>query len=157
MSLGERIKTLRKQKRFTQNELAKLMDLKPITISKYESNDREPNLETLKKLSTVLDIPLIELIDENEIKDVPAKGILKNTNKNSSIEQQILAESILEKIGGNSAILENILYNFLTVDSVEKELNYKFDEFTPDDLRDLSQFTFYMLKLKIIEINSKYK
>lgn len=156
MSLGERIKTLRKQRRLTQNKLAELMDLKPITISKYESNDREPNLETLKKLSTVLDIPLIELIDENGIKDVPAKGILKNTNENSSIEQQILAESILEKIGGNSAIFEHLLYEFLATSSVQKEFDYKLDELL-NDLSDLSQFMFYMLKLKIIEINSKHK
>lgn len=157
MNIGEKIKLIRKNKKITQKQLGELIGKKEITIRKYESGEITPNIEILSEISSALGIPLIELIDENGIKDVPAKGILKNTNRNSSIEQQILAESILEKIGGNSAIFENILRDFLTLDSVKKELNYKFDEFTPDDLRDLSQFMFYMLKLKVIEINSKHK
>lgn len=155
MSLGEQIKKLRNKKKLTQNELADLMGLKPVTISKYESNDREPNIETLRKLSTVLGVPIIKLIDEKKLEETPLNGILSNTTENSSIEQQALAYLIDKRINNAGSKFEDLLSNFLSIDSVQQELNYKFDDLTGDNLIDLSQFMFYMLKLKMIEINSK--
>lgn len=56
MSLASRIKDSRKTKGYTQNDLAKIMDVKPATISAWEVGRNEPSIEMLKKLSKVLGV-----------------------------------------------------------------------------------------------------
>lgn len=155
--IGEKIKLIRKDKKITQKQLGELIGKKEITVRKYESGEINPNIEILKKISIVLDVPLIELIDENKLKDVPLKGILSNTNENSSIEQQVIANLINKHVTGASPKFEELLCNYLDIDYVQQELNYEIYDFTNNDLIDLTQFMFNMLKLKIIEINSKHK
>lgn len=157
MALGEQIKYFRNKKKLTQSELADLMGLKPVTIGKYESNEREPNLENLKKLSTVLEIPLIKLVEGEKFDQVPLKGILSVTNENSGIEQQVVADFIRQSLNSASAKFEELLSNFLMLDSVQKELNYSIDDLTGGDLIELRRFLMYMLKLKLLEINSNKK
>lgn len=157
MALGEQIKYFRNKKNLTQSELADLMGLKPVTIGKYESNEREPNLENLKKLSTVLEVPLIKLVEGEKFNQVPLKGILSVTTENSSIEQQVVADLIRQSLNGASAKFEELLTNFLMLDSVQKELNYNAHDLTGGDLVELRRFLMSMLKLKLLEINSNKK
>lgn len=56
MSLASRIKDSRKTKGYTQNDLSKIMDVKPATISAWEVGRNEPSIEMLKKLSKVLGV-----------------------------------------------------------------------------------------------------
>lgn len=56
MSLASRIKDSRKLKGYTQNDLAKIMDVKAATISAWEVGRNEPSIEMLKKLSKVLGV-----------------------------------------------------------------------------------------------------
>ena len=66
--LGEKIKTYRENKNMTQNEVADILGVKSATISKYESNTLEPNIESIKKLSEIFEISIDELLkDEEEI------------------------------------------------------------------------------------------
>jgi len=51
MTFGKKLRNLRIQKDLTQAELAKLMDLGESTISFYESDKRQPDYETLKKIA----------------------------------------------------------------------------------------------------------
>ncbi|MBC1358309.1 helix-turn-helix domain-containing protein [Listeria booriae] len=53
--IGERIKKLRKDKKLTQTELAKKINLTHVSISGYERGTRLPDTETLGKLSDVLE------------------------------------------------------------------------------------------------------
>lgn len=58
-TLGKRIKFIREQLRFNQSELAKHLGLEsPMAISKYESDQREPDIDKLIKLSNLGDISL---------------------------------------------------------------------------------------------------
>lgn len=65
MTLGQNIKKYRKQKGLTQSELAEMIDLKNITIRKYESDDREPSIETITKIAAALEVPVGKLIEDN--------------------------------------------------------------------------------------------
>jgi len=58
LTLGQNIKKYRKQKGLTQSELAEMIDLKSITIRKYESDDREPSIETITKIAEALGVPV---------------------------------------------------------------------------------------------------
>lgn len=62
MNLGNRIAHLRKRKKWTQNDLASKIFVTDKTISSWESNRTEPSLETLVKLSELLDCSTSYLI-----------------------------------------------------------------------------------------------
>lgn len=55
MTIGERIKELRIKKGLTQKQLANQTGLSEISIRKYESDERRPKIETIRKISSVLD------------------------------------------------------------------------------------------------------
>lgn len=58
MDLGNIIKNTRKQRKLTQIEFASLCGITQTYLSQIESNQKEPNLSTLKKISNSLSIPL---------------------------------------------------------------------------------------------------
>ena len=62
--LGEKIKLYRENKKMTQNEVAGILDVSPATISKYESDALEPNIESLKRLAELFEISVDELLNE---------------------------------------------------------------------------------------------
>ena len=66
--LGEKIKLYRENKKMTQNEVAGILDVSPATISKYESDALEPNIESLKRLAELFEISVDELLNEEEKK-----------------------------------------------------------------------------------------
>lgn len=69
MNLGNRIANLRKGKKWTQNDLANKLFVVDKTISSWESNRTEPSLETIIKLSELLDCSASYLIYGNTVKN----------------------------------------------------------------------------------------
>lgn len=51
LSLGENLRALRKQRKLTTAELGEVMKLAQGTLSGYENNAHEPDLQTLAKLA----------------------------------------------------------------------------------------------------------
>ena len=51
--LSEKLKTLRKQYKLSQKEVAKALDVSPSIISGYETGERAPSLENLVSLSSL--------------------------------------------------------------------------------------------------------
>lgn len=78
MGLGENIKQLRKNKGLTQKKLGELIGVKAITIRKYESNEREPNLITLNKIADALGVTINDLLTEDD-KQILILEDFKNT------------------------------------------------------------------------------
>lgn len=61
--LAKNLKKLRKQKRLSQEKLARLVDISYNTISKIEAGKaKNPTFETLSKLSDVFGISIDELV-----------------------------------------------------------------------------------------------
>lgn len=58
MDLGITIKNIRKQRKQTQSEFAASCGITQTYLSQIESNQREPNLSTLKLISNGLNVPL---------------------------------------------------------------------------------------------------
>ena len=84
MTIGERIKELRKSKGMSQEDLALKLNVSRQAVQKWESDVNEPNLLTLKLLSTYLDVSIDELVTGNKPQPV-------NNKKGSNIEvKQIL-------------------------------------------------------------------
>ena len=68
MNLGERITKLRKKLKLTQEELAEKIYVTDKTISSWESNRTEPSLETIIKLSEILNCTAAYLIHGDTLK-----------------------------------------------------------------------------------------
>ena len=60
--LGQRLKTLRKERNMTQNELGKLINVTKVSICCYEKGVRLPSLETLSDLSEVFKVSIDYLL-----------------------------------------------------------------------------------------------
>ena len=62
MSLGLRMKTLRKSKGLTQKGLAETVNVSRIYIQSLESNRRLPSMKLLKRLAEALDVDIVDLV-----------------------------------------------------------------------------------------------
>ncbi len=73
--LAQGAKELRKEKNFSQEELAKLSGLSLRTIQRIEKGETTPTGETLKRLSNVLEVSPHELLEWNTSNDILIKTI----------------------------------------------------------------------------------
>jgi transcriptional regulator with XRE-family HTH domain len=60
-TFGERLKTLRKEKRLTQGQLAEKLGLDQSTISYYEKDKKAPELENLEKMALFFEVKIDDL------------------------------------------------------------------------------------------------
>ena len=78
MNLGKRLKKYREDKKLTQTYIADVLNVKSATVSKYESNQIEPNVDTLKKYAEIFEVTLDELLkDEVNFEKIESLNILK--------------------------------------------------------------------------------
>ena len=93
-SLGPRIRAARKAKGMTQEDLAESIGAARPSISHWENNKVKPDSESLSKLAEILDIPLSQLLGDDE----------KNNNKPHRINSD---ETLEEK--PNARRIENVV------------------------------------------------
>lgn len=67
MAKNSNIQRVRKEKGFTQAELAEKAGLSEISIRKYENGDRKPKIETLQRIASALDVGLDAFLTNAEI------------------------------------------------------------------------------------------
>ncbi|HOP57594.1 MAG TPA: helix-turn-helix transcriptional regulator [Bacillota bacterium] len=65
MTIGEKIAARRKEMGYSQAELAARLYVSDKTISKWETGRGKPEIDTLKKISTVLGMTVDELLDDD--------------------------------------------------------------------------------------------
>lgn len=92
MTVGERIKELRLQKRLTQTELGKLVGLTYIQIGRYETNKSNPSADVLNKLASALDTTTDFLMKGTEDEAVAAQLTDKELLKQFKQVEQLSPE-----------------------------------------------------------------
>ncbi|MBE6089539.1 helix-turn-helix domain-containing protein [Clostridium beijerinckii] len=157
MSIGDNIKKFRKIKKLTQQELASVTKISLSAIIKYENNQRDPKTEMLVKIANALDVPIMELIaDENNFVDNNlANRILSDMSDDSSAfySQPSIIRKIDEEFEPHKAIEE-----LLRTRALQKELDYKYMELiSRDNFNEIYKFIIDMLRMKITEIKSRNK
>ena len=60
--IGTRIRTMRKSRGMTQEELGKAIGQSASSITMYETGRREPDFETLEALADVFNVPLVSFV-----------------------------------------------------------------------------------------------
>ena len=64
--IGEKIKDYRKEKSWTQGQLAQKTGMSKISIGNYERGDRCPTLDTLQKIADALEVPASYFLNVTE-------------------------------------------------------------------------------------------
>ncbi|TAH26328.1 MAG: helix-turn-helix domain-containing protein [Cytophagales bacterium] len=67
--ISENIKYLRKKKQYTQETFAEAIGIKRSLIGSYEEGRAEPNLQTLKKIASILEVSIDDIISLDLSKD----------------------------------------------------------------------------------------
>lgn len=84
----ERLKSLRKEKNLTIEELAKNLGSAKSTISRYENGLREPKKDFLELLCTYFDVSTDYLLGKTDKRNIDTKKEI-NTNQSKDLEEEI--------------------------------------------------------------------
>lgn len=85
--IGVRIRTMRKSRDMTQEDLAKAIGQSPSSITMYETGRRNPDYETLEALADVFNVPMTAFFPGE-----PLDGMTEEPPK--TYEARILAKGI---------------------------------------------------------------
>lgn len=95
MDFNEKLKQLRHNKEWTQEELAEKLFISRTAISKWESGRGFPSIESLKAISQVFDVSIDELLSNSEL-----ISIAENDKKKQQQKFQHLLLGILDCMAG---------------------------------------------------------
>lgn len=79
--LGENLKTLRKQKGFSQEELATQLHVVRQTVSKWEKGLSVPDADTLIRLAELLEVSVSELLGAKIESEAPTNAVAEQLSK----------------------------------------------------------------------------
>jgi len=81
MQIGQRLKTLREEKKFSQGDIEKGTGLLRCYVSRVENGHTVPTVETLEKWARALDMPLYKVMYEGDEPPRPRKLVSDEDNK----------------------------------------------------------------------------
>lgn len=90
MTIGDRIKIVRKQKRLSQRALAERIGVSTVGVTQWETNKRNPKADTVQKIADALKVPVEYLLGESddisglkqfEIETAIGKLVVENRNE----------------------------------------------------------------------------
>ena len=107
-TLGDNIRKARKSKNITQEKLAEYVDISTVFISQIENGTGKPSLETMSKISNVLQVTIDDLL-KNSIEYAPTTNCdeLLLLLNNMSITEINFVISLVKDILKNIHILKN--------------------------------------------------
>jgi transcriptional regulator with XRE-family HTH domain len=98
MEFNNKLYELRKQKGFSQEELANRLNVSRQTISKWEVGESTPDMEKLVAISDLFEVSLDELVKGEESKMVePSERIVKS-ELYSDIKEHVLTEDNKKRV-----------------------------------------------------------
>lgn len=149
--LGDNIKRIRKSKGLTQNQLSEKLEVAEVTIRKWENGEREPNLETIRKIANTLEVPLGELIEKEDSKIILEEmGQLSESisNRMQNMLSSLMSITGLTEEESNNAFAAGLLEKLLKVLDVQNPLSLNELEklVTSDDFRSVMQYLLFKYK-----------
>jgi len=125
LSVAQRVRKVRVEKNFSQDYLAKKLGLSQKAYSKIENSESKLNVDTLIKISEILDTPITNFLDESS---------------------RPIVNDYSNRTGGDNIIYKNI-YNEKTEDLYNQLLKAK------DDIINAKQSEIEVLKKALSNIN----
>lgn len=88
MTLGKRIAALRKEKELKQDDLAGMLDVSPLAVSKWENDQTCPDISLLPKLARILGVTVDELLSGKR-EELPAVRLVPEKER-KNLEDMML-------------------------------------------------------------------
>lgn len=117
MEFNNKLYELRKQKGFSQEELANRLNVSRQTVSKWEVGDSTPDMEKLIAISDLFEISLDELVMDKAPEPAPAPQPA-GSELYSDIKEKVLTEENRKKAKKGLKIAAIVLGAVLAVDVV---------------------------------------
>ncbi len=119
MEFNNKLYELRKQKGFSQEELANRLNVSRQTVSKWEVGESTPDMEKLVAMSDLFEISLDELVlDKKEEKKPEASEQVVKSEFYSDLKEHVLTEDNKKKTKKGLKIAGIALGAFLLVDII---------------------------------------
>jgi len=112
MKLSERIQTLRKEKGITQASLAKLIQISVPQLVRYETKDVQPTADTLRRLSTSLEVSIDFLVN----------GTLNEKATNTISDNKLLSQfkAVEQMNDEDKSVVLKLIDAFITKKQIQK-------------------------------------
>lgn len=117
MEFNNKLYELRKQKGFSQEELANRLNVSRQTVSKWEVGDSTPDMEKLVAISDLFGISLDELVMNKAPEPAPAPQTAKS-ELYTDIKEKVLTDKNRKKAKKGLKIGAIALGIFLTIDLI---------------------------------------
>ena len=137
MQIGDKIKTLRKAKKLTQEQLAETLHVSPQAVSKWETGASSPDVEMLPRLAAYFGTSMDELFDydrrklEAEVEALIAQSVPLRAEPEKA---EAFYRAALERYPDNEVLLNCLLMTIPAGRGREKiEIGQRLLESTADD------------------------
>lgn len=94
VTIGEKIRSLRKEKGLTQKELGEKLGVSASMIGQYETSVRKPKYETVEKIAAVLGVHITDIVDMSDISPSLNASIPLMENLNAIFKRRLPGETI---------------------------------------------------------------
>ncbi len=178
-TLGEKIVEGRKDKGLSQEKFAEKIGCTRQMVSRWEQNQATPRMQKIKKMSSVLGIPIQELVftDKEKLKEQRKKKLKKLLNRKNIIRSLIIAVIIiaalyflysgykflvLNSISSRIAEYENANnYHFIMESYIDKKISNKKEVWYKDGLYKIIETNIANdvedISITYMDINNKIK
>lgn len=160
MTIGERLKELRKECKLTQIELAEKLNVNYQTVARIEKNQREPSIDILLKMCQIFNVSSDYLLGKTKTKSIQDYTLEKNvkkiehvkSNAKKYIEEHYTSLDDIEKANLEKAFI-NEINNYLGLIDIDSKFEL---DHLPDTLHLINTFVSLISSYAYeIEMNSQ--
>ena len=118
MEFNNKLYELRKQKGFSQEELANRLNVSRQTVSKWEVGDSTPDMEKLVAMSDLFGISLDELVLDKSPEPAPVEQVPVKSELYSDIKKHVLTDDNKKKVRKGAKIALIVFGIILAIDAI---------------------------------------
>lgn len=118
MEFNNKLYELRKQKGFSQEELANRLNVSRQTVSKWEVGDSTPDMEKLVAMSDLFGISLDELVLDKSPEPAPVEQVPVKSELYSDIKKYVLTDDNKKKVRKGTKIALIVFGIILAIDAI---------------------------------------
>ena len=157
--MKNRIKEIRQEKKLSQKDLAKKLNISQQAISLYEKGDREPKLETWQKLADFFGVSVPYLQGVSDIDDpnfyknlelylalIAESNSLENYKDKDFVKKLDVSEN--ERIKANFSLVFNLL-EMGVMDEIKEELRTLTKKISVSDMQEIHSYLAILCSLAI--------
>ena len=137
VTFGDRMRTIRAQRKISQDRLAEMIGTSKQAISRYENDQREPKLEIAQKIAEALGVPFLYLTGASN--DPTQYDTLGERVQMACMINRTRYADVADALGVDVEIIERLVAGDYTPSSDELDTLSQFLGYTTDSLLGRTQ------------------